>query len=72
MARTARFHGGIVRIRPGAEEGQDLYERIDCHGERCNILFSGVGYAESFHGGFGSGSYGGHLYLVCAVCDVTI
>jgi len=23
-------------------------------------------------GGFGSGSYGGHLYLVCAVCDVTI
>jgi len=25
-----------------------------------------------FMGGFGSGSYGGHLYLVCAVCDVTI
>jgi len=23
-------------------------------------------------GGFGSGSYGGHLYLVFAVCDVTI
>ena len=25
-----------------------------------------------FMGGVGSGSYGGHLYLVCAVCDVTI
>jgi len=25
-----------------------------------------------FTGGFGSGSYGGHLYLVFAVCDVTI
>jgi len=24
-----------------------------------------------FMGGGGSGSYGGHLYLVCAVCDVT-
>jgi len=23
-------------------------------------------------GGVRSGSYGGHLYLVCAVCDVTI
>jgi len=23
-------------------------------------------------GGFGSGSDGGYLYLVCAVCDVTI
>jgi len=32
-----------------------------------------VAYAKNFHGvGFGSGSYGGHLYLVCAVCDVTI
>jgi len=25
-----------------------------------------------FMGGFGSGSYGDHLHLVCAVCDVTI
>jgi len=25
-----------------------------------------------FIGGFGSRSYGGHLHLVCAVCDVTI
>jgi len=32
-----------------------------------------VAYAENFHGeGFGSGSYGGHLYLVFAVCNVTI
>jgi len=32
-----------------------------------------VAYAENFHGGgFGSGSYGGHLCLVLAVCDVTI
>jgi len=27
-----------------------------------------VGYAENFH----SVTWGGHLYLVCAVCDVTI
>jgi len=25
-----------------------------------------------FMGGVRSGSYGGHLYLVCALCDVTI
>jgi len=31
-----------------------------------------VAYAENFHGGFHSGAYGGHLYLVCTVCDVTI
>jgi len=31
-----------------------------------------VGYAENFHGGFHSLTDGGHLYLVCAVCDVTI
>jgi len=31
-----------------------------------------VAYAENFHGGFDSGSYGGHFYLVRAVCDVTI
>jgi len=30
-----------------------------------------VAYAENFHGGFGTGSYGDHLYLVRAVCDVT-
>jgi len=31
-----------------------------------------VAYAENFHGGIHSVAYGGHLYLVCAVCDVTI
>ena len=31
-----------------------------------------VAYAENFHeGGFHSVAYGGHLYLVCAVFDVT-
>jgi len=30
-----------------------------------------VAYAENFHGGH-SVAYGGHLYLVCPVCDVTI
>jgi len=35
-------------------------------------LWEAVAYAENFHGGVGSGSYGGHLYLVCAVCDVTV
>jgi len=29
-------------------------------------------YAENFHGGFHSVAYRGHLYLVCAVCYVTI
>jgi len=32
-----------------------------------------VAYAENFHGGgVLSVAYGGHLHLVCAVCDVTI
>jgi len=31
-----------------------------------------VAYAEHFHGGVNSVTYGGDLYLVCAVCDVTI
>jgi len=31
-----------------------------------------VAYAENFHGVFHSVTNGGHLYLVCAVCDVTI
>jgi len=30
-----------------------------------------MAYAENFHGGFHSVAYGGHLYVVCAVCDVT-
>jgi len=31
-----------------------------------------VAYAENFHGGVHSVAHGGHLYLVCLVCDVTI
>jgi len=31
-----------------------------------------VAYAENFYGGVLSMAYGGHLYLVCAVWDVTI
>jgi len=31
-----------------------------------------VAYAENFHGAVHWVAYGGHLYLVCAVCDVTI
>jgi len=31
-----------------------------------------VVYAENFHGEFHPVAYGGHLYLECAVCDVTI
>jgi len=31
-----------------------------------------VAYAENFHGGVHSVAYGGPLYLVCAVRDVTI
>jgi len=31
-----------------------------------------VRYTENFHWGFHSVEYGGHLYLVCAVCDFTI
>ena len=41
---------------------------------RCRMsikMHSGVRRKFSW-GGIGSGSYGGHLHLVCAVCDVTI
>jgi len=31
-----------------------------------------VAYAENFQGGFRSVANSGHLFLVCAVCDVTI
>ena len=31
-----------------------------------------VAYAENFHEGVHSVAYGGHLYLVCSVCVVTI
>jgi len=31
-----------------------------------------VEYAKHFHGGVHSVAYGGHLHLVCGVCDVTI
>jgi len=31
-----------------------------------------VAYAENFHEGDHSMACGGNLYLVCAVCDVTI
>jgi len=31
-----------------------------------------VVYAENFHGGVHSVAYGGHLFLVCAVRDITI
>jgi len=31
-----------------------------------------VAYAENFHGWFHSKAYGGNLYLVYAVCDVTV
>jgi len=31
-----------------------------------------VAYAENFHGGVHSVAYGGYVYLVCTVCDVTI
>jgi len=36
------------------------------------ILYIAVTYAENFNGGFHSVAYGGHLYLVYAVCDVII
>ena len=34
------------------------------------VYIQTVAYAEKFHGEFHSVAYGGHLYLVCAVCDV--
>jgi len=38
-----------------------------------DLLVENSGVRRKFSwGGFGSGSYGGHLYLVFAVCDVTI
>jgi len=41
----------------------------------CSLLgyLVSVAYAETFHGGgFHSVADDGHLYLVCAVCDITI
>jgi len=31
-----------------------------------------VAYAENFHGGFHSVACGGHLFVVCGLCDVTL
>ena len=40
---------------------------------RIMASFSPVAYAESFHGvDFHSIAYGGHLHLVCSVCDVSL
>jgi len=39
---------------------------------KCSLTLWPVAYAENFHGSVRSGSYGGHLYLVWALCDVTI
>jgi len=39
---------------------------------RRELVSPSVAYAESFHGGFHSVACGGHLYFVCAVCDVAI
>jgi len=37
-----------------------------------NLIVSASGVRRKFSwGGFGSRSYDGYLYLVCAVCDVT-
>jgi len=41
--------------------------------QRCKTIYSRQWRAQKFfEGGFHSVAYGGHLYLVCAVCDVTI
>jgi len=37
-----------------------------------NWLIRAAAYAENFHGGFHTVAYGGHLQLVCALCDVII
>ena len=42
------------------------------HALRKRTSCQSVANAENFHGGVHSLAYGGHLYLVCTVCDVTI
>jgi len=49
-----------------------LLERLfSCNSESITAA-SVVAYAHNFHRGFHSVAYGGHLCLVCAVCDVTV
>jgi len=36
------------------------------------VKFLSVAYAENFREGFHSVAYGGHLFVVCRLCDVTI
>ena len=42
------------------------------HRNAAEEITAGSGVRRNFHGGFHSMAYGGHLCLVCAVCDVTI
>jgi len=61
-------------IHLSTESSINLWKNV--HWPMCNTVSTSyswaVAYAENFHGRFGSRSYGGYLYLVCTVCDVTI
>ena len=63
-SRTMRSH---VSQRESSGKGVDMSE-LQAH--HCITPDSGVRRKFSWGGGVGSGSYGGHLYLVFAVCDV--
>jgi len=82
--RNARVDSGEIMcfsFRPGAGVKNlwknwpekllsEISDFTPCTPAQSNII--PVTYAENFHGGFHLVAYGGHLYLVCAVVDVTI
>jgi len=68
-ADTAKYAN--ILIRKGIFDWKHTPERLKSH-EQSKEHIDAVAYAENFHGGVGSRSNGGYLFLVCAVCDVTI
>jgi len=63
MLFSLQFHEAPTMV--GLKIFQTVYKRTLCE-------HSSVAYVENFHGGFHTVAYGGHLHLVCALCDVAI
>jgi len=71
-----RVQNHIISLMGDAIQKQILSDISQCKyfsilTDETTDVSSGVRRKFSW-GGFGSGSCGGHLYLVCTVCDVTI
>ena len=64
--RRGTFRGDVAGLSAGA------VSTLPSATESASVVSGPVAYAEIFHGGVNSVAYGGHLFLVWAVCDVTI